>query len=53
MTPPEDDNVRWLAMLLRRIAITIIKDVEQRYNMEPSLLTKEERERRARQQKAA
>lgn len=53
MNQPDDDSVRWLAMLLRRIAITIIVDVEKRYGMEPSLLTKEERERRSRQQKAA
>jgi len=30
---PEADNVRWLAMLLRRIMLSFIAEVERRYGI--------------------
>lgn len=43
-----DDAVRWLAMLLRRVGMLFVVEVENRYDLEPSVRTKKERERRAR-----
>ena len=44
-----DEDIRWFAMLLRRIGMLMVMEIERRYDMPPSLLTKDERERRKRQ----
>lgn len=40
-----EDSVRWIALLLRRVGILIVSEVERKYDLEPSLRTKRERER--------
>jgi hypothetical protein len=49
----DDDGVRWLAMLARRVSILVVTEIERRYDLEPSLRTKQERQRREREQRAA
>lgn len=43
-----EDAVRWMALLLRRVGILLVTEVERRYDLPSSLRTKQERERRAR-----
>ena len=54
-TPPRrDDDVRWLALLARRVSILVVSEVERRFpDLEPALRTKQERERDRREQRAA
>lgn len=47
-----EKRMHWLALLLRRIGLLIVTEVEREYGMEPSILTKQERERRAREKAA-
>lgn len=43
----DDDGVKWIAMLARRISILIVTEVERRFpELEPALRTKQERQRR-------
>ena len=37
---PRDDDVRWLAMVLRRVAVLIVREVERRYDMPSSFAEK-------------
>lgn len=48
-----ENDVKWLALVLRRVGILIVTEVERRYDLEPSLRTKRERQRREREQRAA
>lgn len=48
-----ENDVKWLALVLRRVGILIVTEVERRYDLEPSLRTKRERQRRERGQRAA
>lgn len=48
-----ENDVKWLALVLRRVGILIVTEVERRYDLEPSLRTKRERQRRGREQRAA
>ena len=45
----QDDDIRWLLMLLRRIGMLMVTEIDRRLDLPPSLLTKDERERRKRQ----
>lgn len=49
----DDDAVRWLALLIRRVGILLVTEVERKYELEPSLISKRERQRREREQRAA
>ena len=46
-----DDRVRWLMLLLRRVGLLLVVEVERELGMESSVLTKAERERRKLEQK--
>lgn len=48
-----EDDVKWLAMVLRRVGILIVSEVERRYDLEPSLRTKRDRQRREQERQAA
>lgn len=42
----DDARWRWLLLLLRRIGLLLVTETERELGMEPSVLTKHERERR-------
>lgn len=49
----KQDDVKWLALLARRVGLLIVTEIERRYDMPPSVLTKQQREQRQREQHAA
>lgn len=42
--------IRWLAMLLRRVGLLVVSEVERQYELPSSVKTKREREREQRRE---